>query len=45
MRKTKRPGLRWHYLPGQCRGVGFNTAVERRKQEASQEGENLDVWH
>jgi hypothetical protein len=45
MRKTKWLGLHLHYLPGKCRGLGYNTAVMRRKQEVSKEGENMDVWH
>jgi len=45
MRKTKWLGLHLHYLPEKCRGLGYYIAVMRRKQEASKEGENMDVWH
>jgi len=32
-------------MPGKCRGLGYYIAVMRRKQEASKEGQNMDVWH
>jgi hypothetical protein len=45
MRKKKWLGFHLHYLPGKCRGLGYNIVVMRRTQEASKEGENMDVWH
>jgi len=45
MRKTRWLRLHLHYLPGKCWGLGYNIAVMRRKQKASKEGENMDVWH